>query len=111
MISKERRDATVVKKILKEINAIYRFVSGLSEDEFHSNDMVQRAVAMTLIHIGELTRAFSNEFRETHKNIPWKEIIGMRNIAAHNYEAVSMKTVWDTIKVHLPILQAELENV
>ncbi|MCL2203217.1 MAG: DUF86 domain-containing protein [Defluviitaleaceae bacterium] len=109
MVERGRRNDVITKKILKEINDIARYTSGMSANDFYADDKTQKAVAMTLINIGELSKSFSSEFIEGNKNIPWKDIQATRNIAAHNYESFDMQIVWKTIKDDLPALKKTLE--
>jgi len=109
MVESDKRDVIITKKIICEIETINQFVAGMSEADFLADDKTQRAVTMTLINIGELSKAYTDDFLYSKKNIPWKAIQATRNIAAHNYEIVDMSIVWDTVKVSLPVLQKELE--
>jgi uncharacterized protein with HEPN domain len=110
MVDPNKRNAVIIRKIIREVNDIYCFVSDMTEDEFYGDIKTQKAVVMSLINIGELTKVFTQDFMDKKTNIPWKAIQATRNVAAHKYEAVDMSTVWDTIKLSLPILQKELEN-
>jgi len=109
MVESGRRNEIITQKIIREIEFIHRFVAGMNESDFLADDKTQRAVTMTLINIGELSKAYTDDFLYSKKNIPWKAIQATRNIAAHNYEIVDMSIVWDTIKASLPVLQKELE--
>ena len=62
MVEGNRRDFIVAKKIISEIDAIGDFVAGMRFDDFDMDVKTQRAVSMTLIHIGELTKSFSELF-------------------------------------------------
>jgi len=110
MVKASRRDSVIVKKIISEISEISSFIDRMTEDEFYRDIKTQKAVAMTLINIGELSKRFSAAFIDSRKNIPWQAIQATRNVVAHNYEAVDMSTIWDTVKVSLPVLQKELET-
>jgi len=109
MVESGRRNEIITKKIIREIELIHHFVTGMNESDFLADDKTQRAVTMTLINIGELSKEYTDDFLCSKKNIPWKAIQATRNIAAHNYEIVDMSIVWDTVKVSLPVLQKELE--
>jgi len=61
--------------------------------------------------IGQAARQVSNETRQRYPNIPWSDIIAMRNHLIHEYIRVDMEVVWNTIKNDLPPLIAELEQV
>jgi len=80
----------------------------MSESEFYTDPKTQKAVIMTLINIGELSKNYTDEFIELNKNIPWKKVQAMRNVAAHRYEVVNMEIVWDTVKVSIVELKKKL---
>ena len=100
-----QRDKVVVKKILNEIKEIEAFVSGLDEAAFLRQKLHQKAVVMSLINIGELTKALSPGYQERHDTIPWKSIVGLRNLAVHQYAKVTMENIWITVKKDIPTLK------
>jgi len=102
------RDEIITKKILSEISEIDLFTANMSESDFYADSKTQKAVVMTLINIGELSKSYTDEFITLNKNIPWKKVQAMRNVAAHRYEAVNMEIVWDTVKVSVVELKKEL---
>lgn len=60
---------------------------------------------MSLLQIGELTSHLSGEFKkETKADIYWPAIKAMRNLLAHNYGAVDIDRVWETIIREIPLL-------
>lgn len=103
------RDSILTKKLFAEITDIHQFTDELSYKEYAANVMVQKAVVMSIINIGELSKAYSEEFLQAHGDIPWKQIQAMRNIAAHQYGAVDQVIVWDTIKTSIPELEEKLK--
>jgi uncharacterized protein with HEPN domain len=60
---------------------------------------------MNVLQIGELASHLSKDFRLAHDHIPWRDIIDMRNIAAHHYTKFSVKTLWTTIINDIPTLK------
>ncbi len=62
---------------------------------------------MSLVNIGALSKSYTSEFTDVHPGIPWKRIIAMRNIAAHKYESLKVKMIWDTAKISIPELEKE----
>lgn len=109
MVEPSKRNETITRKIIREIEVINKFIEGMDKSEFLADDKTQRAVSMTLINIGELSKAYTEDFLDSKKNIPWKAIQATRNIAAHKYEKIKMPTIWDTVKVSLPVLKKELD--
>lgn len=87
MISK---DIIILKKILSEIQIIESMIHGLNTKLFLEDEKLKRAVCMTLINIGELVKNLSDDIRTQHKDIPWREISGMRDIAAHKYQTLKI---------------------
>jgi uncharacterized protein with HEPN domain len=79
-----------------------------------SNEEKQSAILYQVLLIGEATKRLSPEFRNQHSQVPWKDIAGMRDILAHQYDRVDLKTIWDVIHNDIPellnYLQPLLEN-
>lgn len=101
----KERDSIIQLKILNEIADIEAFVSGMTLETLSESKIVQKAIIMSLINIGELSKAFSEAYIDATKEIPWKAIRGMRNIAAHHYEAIRIPNVWLTVQEDVPALK------
>lgn len=69
--------------------------------------ITQSAVVMQLIRIGEQSRKLSDEYKASI-DLPWKDIVGMRNMAAHDYENLRLRDLWDTIQISIPELKSKL---
>ena len=61
---------------------------------FLENELVKRAITMTVINIGELVKNITDETRKKYTKIPWKAIAGMRDIAAHKYQTLRIEDVY-----------------
>ena len=110
MVIDSHRDFVITTKILNEIRDIRQFTEAMSREEYLQDLRTQKAVLMTLINIGELCGSYSEQFVKEYAQIPWKEIRAMRNIAAHRYEIVDQRDVWETITADIPELQEILEK-
>lgn len=66
---------------------------------------------MTVINIGELVKALSENFRSDYKNIPWKSIAGFRDIAAHKYQTLHMQDVYFTVTNDFPVLKENIKQI
>ena len=51
--------------------------------------------------IGQAARGVSAELQASHAEIPWREMIGMRNIVVHDHADVDLALVWKTVRVDL----------
>jgi len=61
--------------------------------------------------IGEASKKISPDFKKVYKDIPWKEISGMRDKLIHDYLGVDIEVIWKTIKIDLPVLLKELKKI
>ena len=101
----------VLQKILKEISIVNDMTMRYTREEFLNNDIAQRAIAMTIINIGELTTVFPEDFKEAYSHIPWRKIKGLRNIVAHRYEMIDFEDVWETAITSIPELEKHLRDI
>ena len=91
------RDKITLTKILDEISISINIMRDTSLDDFISNEILKRAVCMTVINIWELVKSLSGEFRIEYSHIPWKTIAGFRDISAHKYQTLNMGDVYKTV--------------
>ena len=61
--------------------------------------------------IGEASNKLPKEFREKHPDVPWKSIIGLRNILIHDYLGVDIVAVWGNIKQELSSLKEQIQSI
>lgn len=107
----QHRDYTIIVKILDEIEIGTKMIQGIDIEAFLENELVKRAVTMTVINIGELVKNITDETRKKYTKIPWKAIAGMRDIAAHKYQTLRMEDVYYTMKVDLVELEKQLKEI
>lgn len=107
----KRRDEVILKKVLSEISVAETMMDGCSLSEFLTNEMLKRAVCMTVINIGELVKNLSDECRAADRSIPWKSIAGFRDIAAHKYQTLKMDDVYQTVMEDFPALSRSIRSL
>lgn len=106
-----RRDEALLLDILIAARRAIKYMQGVSRADFEKNEMLQDAVTRPLEIIGEAAGQVSENYRETHADIPWHKMIGMRNRLIHEYFRVNYGAVWDTVKEDLPELIQLLEKL
>ena len=108
----ETKDQQVLEKIYQHITSVLKYCSGCQNlDDFQCDSMRVEACVFNLMQIGELAKtSLSDEYKMQLKNIPWKQIYGMRNRIVHGYAGVNMQIVWDTISSDLPVLAKEIKS-
>jgi uncharacterized protein with HEPN domain len=84
------------------------FVSGLDESRLMASKLHQYAVIRSLEVIGEVARNLPDTFRVKYPELPWRNIIGMRNRLIHGYGELDLDVIWDVARNKLPELIAAL---
>ena len=107
----QHRDVTILKKIVSETEIALDMINNKSFEEFNTDEILKRAICMTVINIGELVKALSEELRTEHKNIPWRNIAGFRDIAAHKYQTLHMQDVYVTVTADFPQLRNNIKAI
>lgn len=103
-------DSTIVD-IMTAARTAESFVIGASKESFLQDSKTQSAVLHQLLVLGEAVKRLSEEFRNQHPTIPWKQISGLRDVVIHQYDAVDLEEVWKTVAVDLPNLVGSLEKI
>lgn len=103
------RDDAYVLDMLLAARKVLEFTKGVDWDRFEHDDLIQNAVMRQIQIIGEAARQVSPEYRESHPEVPWKTIIGMRNWLVHEYFRILPDRVWDVVENHLAELVRLLE--
>ncbi len=80
------RDSASLLDIVNAAKRVLLFAEGLDKSVLATNEEKQSAILYQVLIIGEATKRLSVEFRSQHLEIPWKDIAGMRDILAHQYD-------------------------
>ncbi|PKP57434.1 MAG: hypothetical protein CVT88_08905 [Candidatus Altiarchaeales archaeon HGW-Altiarchaeales-1] len=100
-----------IDDILEAINKIENYTGGLNYEEFSENGLIVDAVIRNLEIIGEASRNIPEEIKEKYPEIPWKRMIGLRNIVIHEYFGVDLSIVWEIITLNIPETKANIEKM
>lgn len=99
------RTLSILEHMLEDAQDVATFIlEAESYDSFRKDVKAQKAVIMSLLNIGELAHHLPVEYQEKYPEIPWRRMIGMRNLAAHGYHKMRLETVWETARVFIPEL-------
>jgi len=100
-----QRDSLYLRDIVEAADAIGRFIEGQDRDGFFEDELLQSAVLHKLTIIGEAAARLSPEIQQAHAEVPWKDIVGFRNIVVHAYFSVDLAIVWTAATVDAPRLR------
>ena len=106
----QSRDKSRLEHILLAIERIKRYTKNKSFEDFVSDDMMYYAVVKNIEILGEASNMLTEEFRDKHKQTPWKQVNDMRNYIVHEYFQVDNSVVWDVVVNDLPLLEEQVSE-
>lgn len=105
-----RSDRERLADALEAVERIEKYTY-LGEAEFKENELVQSWVVRHLQILGEAIRGLSTDLRARHSELPWSEMVGMRNILVHDYFDIDQDIVWSVVDHDLPGLKRSLGRI
>ncbi|MEE9377059.1 MAG: DUF86 domain-containing protein [Candidatus Lokiarchaeia archaeon] len=108
---KERTPKIYFEDIITFIKRIESYIQDLNFENFKENQLVIDAVIRNLVLIGEASKNISSEIRKKFSNVPWSEMIGLRNLATHGYFKIDLTIIWDIITKDIPENKQSIHNI
>jgi len=105
-----RDDRERLSDILEAIIRIEKYSIG-GKRVFESNELIQNWILRYLQIIGEAGNQISAQFRILHPELPWRAIVGMRNILVHQYFDIDLEIVWSVVERDLPDFKRKIESI
>jgi uncharacterized protein with HEPN domain len=103
------RDQAFLLDIWQAAQTIVMFSQGPDRKSLGESQEKQSAILYQIIVIGEAVKRLSPEFRRQHPEVPWKDIAGMRDVIAHQYDRVVLDDLWSVVVADVPELLAMIE--
>lgn len=107
----EERDAAYLWDMLAAAREVRLLIGNISLEQFESNLVVLRATERCIEIVGEAARRVSQVAREAYSQIPWADVIGQRNILAHEYGQIDYELLYRTATEDIPQLIEVLERL
>jgi uncharacterized protein with HEPN domain len=107
----KRKVRLFLADMLESIDKIQRYTAGVDFERFAGDDLLLDAVVRNLEIIGEAARHIPETVRRRYPEVPWKRVVGLRNIVVHEYFAVDVEIVWTIIRENLPALEDALQKM
>ncbi len=99
-IEQKFRDLSSLQDILSTIEMIEVILQSAPE-----NLVTQKALERCFEILGEACRRISEETKNQYPEIPWANIIALRNVISHEYDKVDIETLWDIAEHKIPALK------
>ncbi|SRR5690554_2990055 len=106
-----KSDIHFFELLLKYSERIINYSEGLTLDKFVLNEMVYDACLMNFINIGKVCKEISEESKMKYTEIPFRQIIGLRNIAAHNYEGIEAFRLYQIVTEIVPPFKNQIAEI
>ena len=104
------RDAEIIKKLINHIERI-NYYCGQDIEKSLQDLKTLEACIFNLSQMGELVKRISADFEETHSDIPWRKLYGLRNKIVHDYEGINKTLILEIIRDDLPDLLLKLKQL
>lgn len=103
------RDDAYLWDMLEACRNVIEFIRESEFANYSSDKILQSAVERQIEILGEAAGKVSPTFQNSHPEIPWRQIIGQRNVLVHEYKDIAAKLIWSVATEHIPELIKNLE--
>lgn len=100
--------AILLDDMLQATERSLGYVDGYTFEMLMADSRTFDAVLRNLEVLGEAAAQVPDAFREAHPDIPWRQIVGLRNVVLHPYFAVDPEAIWTIVTTQLPPLLSAL---
>ena len=100
----DQRDAAYLWDMLDAARTMEELNCGLDFAQYANDRRTQLAIERSLEIIGEAAGKVSTSFRNAHPEIPWRQIIGQRNVLIHEYGEIKQERIWKVVRENIPQL-------
>ena len=106
-----QHDLIRLRHMLAAAKEALEFAAGKTRMDLEKDRLHMLAIIKSIEMIGEAASKVTETFKTEKSNIPWNDIINMRNRLIHAYFDVNLDIVWQTVKTDLPDLIKDLEEI
>lgn len=100
-----------ISKIILDLDFIIAHSKDVSYDEFCMNEILIDSMMFRLIQISENSEKLTEKFKEEHNDIQWRAMKGLRNRIVHEYGAVDLTIIYETLVKDIPKLKKSILSV
>ena len=107
----QNADIIRLRHMLDAAREAVSFVAGKSRQELDDNRILVLSTVKDIEILGEAASKVSEEGRDACPEIPWRDIVAMRNRLIHGYFDINLDIVWHTVTEELPPIIRQLEMI
>jgi uncharacterized protein with HEPN domain len=107
----KKDDSVYLRHIIDAFEQIGLYMNSVSHEEFLRNRLLQDGVIRQLEVMGEAARNLSEDLRNEYPEIPWRQMIGLRNRMIHAYFNVDLQIIWEIVQGDIPDLKQKMKQI
>jgi len=107
----QHEDRVRLRHMLDYSRKAVAMIEGRTREDLDRDEMLCLALTRALEVIGEAATRVSQAGQQQHGQIPWPEIVGLRNRLVHGYDSVDVDILWDIVQQDLPPLIEQLQAI
>ncbi len=105
-----REDTVLLRDMLEHARLARQAIHGRQREDLDRDRVLLAALERFIEIVGEAASQLSEDGRRSRPNIPWPQIIAMRNRLIHGYPSVDEDIIWKVVQNNIPDLIAKLER-
>jgi uncharacterized protein with HEPN domain len=94
--------------ICQAIDRIEQYTNKISFDDFCKDQKTVDAVVRNFEIIGEAANRVPDDFKQSHSDIEWHKVVGLRHRIVHEYFGIDIQIIWQIMHKDLPRLKQQL---
>ena len=99
-----------LRQILSHARETVELSQGKSRADLDNDRLLNLSLTRLLEIMGEAANRVPEETRSQFPQLPWVQMIGLRNRLIHGYDQVDFDILWNIVKQDLPDLISQLEE-
>ncbi len=103
--------ACTSEDIRQHCEEIAEHVREMDYEEFLADRRTYKAVAYSLMVIGEAAKHVPDDLRARYPEVAWHRITALRNVLSHGYFALRDAVLWETVRDGVPELRAQVQRI
>ena len=106
-----REDGVRLRHMLDYAQEALTLMKGKSRSDLDLDRLLELGITRLVEIVGEAANQVSQQTRNRYGQVPWSQIVGLRNRLVHAYDAVDLDILWDIVEYDLPPLIEQLEAI